>query len=205
MKRLKNMISVMICLLVLLSGETIIAKENGTMINVADTIAALESDPNTYETSLTEEEFVKCLKDQGFIVEKKGSTQTRAAVAATGYIVKKPLTRNSAPANGGKVPGNHFIKTTYKTVNGWNYFVSFEYAGVELSSSSYGKENENSTWTQTHGGQGVTWETTLQYTYTTSKGISVSTGWFGGSVGSSYIYRTNLVTEKSSFNFPIMK
>lgn len=171
-----------------------------------DYVEALKNDPNTYETTFTEEQFVESLEKQGFIVEKKRTdVKTRGLERASYYTVKKPLKQNAAPLNSGKVPGNHFIDTTFKTVNGWKYFVTFNGAGIELLSSPYGKENQSSTWEQRNGGQGVYWRTLVQYTYSSSHSISLSGGWFSVGAGSTYVYRTNLVTEESTFNFPIMQ
>lgn len=174
------------------------------------TVEELKQQENTVQTSLSEKDFVKALEDQGFTVKKEKTVRYYRSVATdTYYTIQKPLTTLACPRGVGTVPGNHYINTIYRTVNGWNYFVSFNGSGVALSTSNYTKESENSMVVSTnYGGQGVTWRTTLQYVYGVSNSISVNAGWnfFGGSagVGNTIYYRTGLVTEESSFNFPLM-
>ena len=206
MKKLMKKVSILFFCMFLITGLNLVYAPAISAYTEEDTIELLLNEPNTVQTSLTEKQFVESLEKQGFTVEKKEATVREVGLQrATNYIIRKPLTQNAAPKGEGKVPGNHYIDATYKTTNGWNYFVTFKTAGIELKSSNYNKENDHSTWEQRYGGQGVYWRTTVQYTYTSSKSISISAGWIGASVGGSYIYRTSLVEEESTFNFPIMQ
>lgn len=63
---------------------------------------------------------------------------------------------------------------------------------------------------QPHKEEATTFETSLTeekfVSSIKSQGFSIdSSGWIEGSAGSNYIYRTSLVKETSSFNFPIMQ
>lgn len=203
MKHTYKVTSVLFYLICLMFVSTV--RINATYDNSHNNIQPHKEEATTFETSLTEEEFVSSIESQGFSIEKVDLGFQPNTLAETRYVIKKPLTQNAAPRNSGNVPGNHFISTSYKTTNGWKYFVSIYGAGIELASSSYHTENVIPSWKLTYGGQGVTWTTDVQYAYTTSRSISLSSGWIGGSAGSNYIYRTSLVKETSSFNFPIMQ
>lgn len=158
-KVLSVFISFTIAYVFCLSSYSISADEKINVFNAPTEKIAMEilsKDEDTYKTSLTENEFVQELNKQGFSVEKKVTRKAYDGKAkATGYIIRKPLRRNAARKNSGYIPGNHYVITTYSSFNGWNYFVSFIGAGVELKSSPYGKESEDSDIQQTHGGQGV--------------------------------------------------
>lgn len=208
---MKKLLATIVSIFLIVGGSCPVfaeEKEDLLILNAPTSQIAMQrlnDDPDTVKTSLTEEEFVKELKNQGYQVKKIQSIQAYDGEArASTYKVSRPLTRNGAPSGSGAIPGNHYFIATYNTFSGWNYFVQFISAGVELMSSSYGKESEQSSYNWTYGGQGVTWYTTLQYTYTTSQNISLSGGWFSVGAGSSYIYRTSIVTESNSFNFPIV-
>ncbi len=177
---------------------------------IPTTVEDMLEQENTFQTSLTEQEFVTSLEEQGFSVRKEKTIQFYSVESTnTYYTIEKPLTTLACPRGVGTVPGTHYINAVYSTINGWNYFVSFNGSGVALATSNYTKESENSNILSIdYGGQGVTWITTLQYEYSVSNSIAVNVGWgvFGGSagIGNTIHYRTGLVTEQSSFHFPLM-
>lgn len=182
-------------------------------------IQALMSEENMAEVSFTEEEFINSLEEQGFTVEKVNipmpseavkklkQLYSTSAVQSTEYYVRKNVSAPAAPAGPGYVPAYHTLITSYTVVQGFRYFVSIRPFGIEMKPgySKYTVANQGAHEQHiTLGGQGVSYSTTVQFSYSDSYSVSVNAGWFAGSGATTYTYYYEAYTENSSFNWPLV-
>ena len=160
--------------------------------------------------NLNESSYVSQLEDFGYEITKTNTSRKqsgRAGITESDYTVSKNFTLSGVIASQ-PASGKHKLDTRIiTTADGQKGFIEIYNNYLEMN-NGYDYNITGSEYASLiNGGYGVDFRIPVQLEISLDYSVSLSAGsiWsFGGSVGSSYIYRSKTQVIKNTFTFPMV-